>query len=217
MIGHPYPYLVLRSGLLPGLLAAFFAVFLASATIAQEDLRFFGRWLPGSKTAGGWPLFVEPGRIYNVNDEGEIVYEEHYEVIKDFGSQVVIKNWLVSPDMIEMGARTSPGLVILSIEDWSAEGYPPERHLYFEYCGGDVVNSFFFADDDPDKIWARIMAWSVKSNKEEDFSRFLSRFPRIPKFLDRFQNRCLFDPVEKAFRDGGGGGMIFIQKLERNQ
>lgn len=204
---------IVRRPPFPGLLAALFAVFLASATIAQQNLDFYGRWMPASSTAGDWPLFVERARIYNRNDDGEIIDEGYYQVIKDFDSHVLIHSWLVWSNTIKEGAGTDPDLLILSIKDWSAEGYPPERHLNIEYCGDLAINKFFFEGEDGDKIWDRIMAWS---NKKGDFSKFLSRFPNASELLDRFPNRCLFDPVVKTFRGDPGGRMRFRKKLKDN-
>ncbi len=169
---------------------------IANGALAQQDQRFFGRWEPGSRSAGGWPLIVEPGRIYSLTDKNEIVDEQNYQVIRDFGDHVVIKNWRLRA--VTEFDRLDPVLEIISVER-----RPPDRHFYVEYCASPEVNSFFFSTDDPDEIWSRILAWSKKEGE-------------FPEVLMRSPNQCTFDPAKKTFRPSGrGGGMLFLQKLKK--
>ena len=175
--------------------AGFFLIW-APTAMAQEDQRFFGRWLPASTSAGGWPLIVEPGRFYSLNHKDEIVDEEHYQLIRDFGDRLVIKSWPVKP-IIE-GARTDPDLMILVVRD-----NPPFQSLEIDYCGAMHVNAFFFSDDNPEEIWARIMAWSKQEGQ-------------FPEILSRFPNRCMIEQADETVTLSTSSGMGFYRELEKN-
>ena len=169
------------------------AIFLgATGTAAQEDQRFFGRWLPASTSAGGWLFIVEPGRMYNVNDRGEIVYEERFQVIRDLGDRVAIKSWPVK--LMMEGGSTKPRLMTFHLNE-----KPPFQILEVSYCVSPPVNAYFFKSDQPDKIWARIMTWSKKDG-------------HFSELLHRFWDDCVIEPTTL---EGIASGMGFYRELEK--
>ena len=181
--------------------AGFFLIWAPTAT-AQEDQRFFGRWLPASTSAGGWPLIVEPGRIYDVIDNGEIGTEEHYQVIRDFGDQLLIKSWYVK-HFVE-GAGSEPSLTLLSVSEHPAyEKYPPYLLLEIDNCSGMYTEAYFFSDDDLEKTWVRILAWSKQKGE-------------FPEELYRDVNRCVIEWADGKVTLPGANGMGFYRELQKN-
>lgn len=158
---------------------------LVAPAVAQQDERFFGRWEPGSTSAGGSIMLIERnGYLTNHSPDGQNWFIEKYQVIRDFGDRVVVR---ASDLSLPEGDLNREVLYILHI--YRDEIYLGRRVivLHEQYCGGGDAGAYLFQDHDPDAIWRRIMEWTGRESDE--FA----------------QNRCKLTALGEKAGEGWGG------------
>jgi len=150
---------ILTSRWLAAIMLALAAVMLAPKPAgAQTDRRFFGTWKPASTSAGGLPLTVAPGRI-TIWNKDKLIWDQRYEVIRDFGDHIVIRKWTVESSFDHPLNKSS--LAILSVERHVYEDYR-SYILGYDFCASDHAHDYFFQTSDKDEIWRRILSWSAR-------------------------------------------------------
>lgn len=158
---------------------------------SQENPSFYGIWEPYSNGAGGYPLAFSPGRM-TYGADGEIVEEEHYQVIKDFGDRLVVKIWAVKSPF-EDHPLGEPEIEIFELIRDQAGG-KSYLVLRMKYCIDDPAEAHFFETDDVVEIWRRIVEWPAR--RDEGFPH----------------DRCNVTPEGRP-GDKEWSGMAFVRNL----
>lgn len=142
---------------------------LAAPAVAQEDERFYGRWEPGSTTAGGSILFIErSGYLSNQSADGQHWFVQKYKVIKDFGDRVIIHAWDLS---LPEGDFNRDSLIVLILDREGIYRGRKYSTLNTQHCGGGDERDCFFKDQDPDAIWRRVMEWTARASEGFPYDR----------------------------------------------
>ena len=131
------------------------------AAHAQTDRRFFGTWKPDPTIAGASPLTIEPGRI-TTWDKDEMIWDERYEIIRDFGDRIVVREWTVESDFEFTLNRSAVSVLSLKRSgDKDGHGLILSR----DFCHSDWAHEYFFKTGDRDEIWQRILSWSARRDE----------------------------------------------------
>lgn len=157
-------YTVLNA--LAGLLLAATLLVAARPAAAQQDERFFGRWVHNGRDVVGFVTYVdatEGGGILSGRTTDDFYVVERYEVVRDFGDRVVVRVWGLVDEWYSTPAST---IAVMSLGEPFEFKQSRYQNLYIEFCDSPKANAFFLQDFDPDQIWQRMQEWAASTGDE---------------------------------------------------